>query len=81
MALSDIFSYISTHANRDFIIRASYVEIYNENIRDLLSDRVVSIRVDPRRGVYCEADEIVVSTNEEIVNLLNIGKPPDTIHF
>ncbi len=51
MAAEEIFNLISDSTERDFLLRVSFVEIYNENIRDLLSDAVdssVAIREDPR---------------------------------
>lgn len=76
LAAQDIFSYIQTHPERDFLIRASFVEIYNENIRDLLTsaaDSSVAIREDPRRGVYCEAVEVMVGSYESIASVLKAG--------
>jgi kinesin family member 3B len=32
-----IFEYVSSSSNTQFLVRASYLEIYNEEIRDLLS--------------------------------------------
>lgn len=75
-AAEDIFSYIANNPNRDFLLRASFVEIYNENIRDLLSenpDATVSIREDPRKGVYCEAVEFVITDFDSILKLLKKG--------
>lgn len=76
LAAEDIFKYISSHGNRDFLLRASFVEIYNENIRDLLSDTpdaTVAIREDPRKGVYCEAVECVITDFDSILKLLKKG--------
>ena len=55
MAAEDIFTLITKEINRDFLLRVSFVEIYNENIRDLLSDATdttVNIREDPRKGIH-----------------------------
>lgn len=76
MAAEDIFNYIAEHPTRDFLLRASFVEIYNENIRDLLSesaDSTVAIREDPRKGVYCEAVEFVITDFDSIIRLLKKG--------
>jgi centromeric protein E len=76
MAAQDIFAHIDAHPNRDFLMRASFVEIYNENIRDLLStaaDATVAIREDPRRGMYCEAIETMICTYEGICTVLKEG--------
>lgn len=76
MAAEDIFSHIEANPNRDFLLRASFVEIYNENIRDLLSDsndNNVNIREDPRKGVYCEAQETMITDFDSIIKALKKG--------
>ena len=37
LAITDIFSYIRETPSREFLLRVSYLEIYNEKIHDLLS--------------------------------------------
>ena len=77
MAAEDIFHQISESVNREFLIRVSFVEIYNENIRDLLSDAAdssVAIREDPRKGVYCETSEVGVRDYGTILKALKKGK-------
>ena len=36
--MADVFAYIRAHPNKEFLLRASYLEIYNEQLRDLLAD-------------------------------------------
>ena len=76
LAAIDLFDQISQTENRDFIVRVSFVEIYNENIRDLLSDAsdtTVNIREDPRKGVYCEASEHAIQDFDSISAVLKKG--------
>jgi len=77
-AAADIFKQIAQTDGRDFLLRVSFVEIYNEMIRDLLSDNKhgqneVAIREDPRRGVYSEAKEVIVTDFDTVISLLNKG--------
>lgn len=78
MAAEDIFNEISESTSRDFLLRVSFVEIYNEKIKDLLSEtsREVAIREDPRKGVYCDAIEIIITDYESIIKALKKG----TVH-
>ena len=59
------------------MIRSSYLQIYNENISDLLkTDRTsLSIREDKRRGVFVEGlSEWAVRSPAEIYNLMQRGQ-------
>ena len=68
-SITDIFSFIRETPHREFLLRASYLEIYNEEIRDLLAPLPVNgaqpeklkLREDGKRGVY------VTPLREEIV--------------
>ena len=75
LATKEIFSHIESKPNREYLLRVSFVEIYNENIRDLLSDsgESIAIREDPRRGVYCEATEVGIESADVIMKLLKKG--------
>jgi kinesin family protein 15 len=57
----------------EFLIRCSYLEIYNEQIMDLLEPSSVNlhIREDIKKGVYVEGllEEVVVSA-EDMIGLI-----------
>jgi hypothetical protein len=59
-----------------FIIRCSFLEIYNEQIIDLLNknNTNLQLREDTRKGVYVEGiTELVVAKSDEIMDLLHKG--------
>ena len=74
LAITDIFSYIRENPNREFLLRVSYLEIYNEKIYDLLNqttpgqaqEQEIKLREDSKRGVYATPlkEEIVQSPNQ-----------------
>ncbi|GFV52363.1 kinesin-like protein KIF17 [Trichonephila clavipes] len=54
-AFEHIFEAISTTENTKFLVHASYLEIYNEEIRDLLGKEVkkkLELKEHPDKGVY-----------------------------
>lgn len=57
-AIEDIFKYIQSCEDEEtkFMVRASYIQIYNESISDLLRSEKTNlqIREDCRKGVYIE---------------------------
>ncbi|MCL7043469.1 hypothetical protein MKW94_012705 [Papaver nudicaule] len=55
-ALADIYDYIQRHAEREFILKFSAMEIYNEAVRDLLSSDTAPLRLldDPERGTVVD---------------------------
>jgi centromeric protein E len=78
LAITDIFSFIRQTPQREFLLRVSYLEIYNEKIHDLLSSPVsqsngmpsvqdeIKLREDSKRGVYATPlkEEIVQSPTQ-----------------
>ncbi|XP_018480372.1 kinesin-like protein KIN-7G isoform X2 [Raphanus sativus] len=55
-ALADIYDYISKHKEREFVLKFSAMEIYNESVRDLLSTDITPLRLldDPEKGTVVE---------------------------
>lgn len=79
-SLADLFNLISASNGREYKVKITYIEIYNENLRDLLSnnDEPLEIREDPVAGVQITgAKETEVINTREIyqlimyINLLN----------
>lgn len=72
---SHIFSQIARSNEKTFVVTVTYVEIYNEEIRDLLSkNNKLEIREIPSLGVYIK--DLVgcpVSSVESMVDLMNRG--------
>ncbi|KAL6227055.1 hypothetical protein ACLB2K_001014 [Fragaria x ananassa] len=55
-AVADIYDYIDKHQEREFVLKFSALEIYNESVRDLLSADTTPLRLldDPERGTIVE---------------------------
>ena len=72
--LKELFTKIKDYRiDRNYNIRVSFLEIYNEQIRDLImvSSEVLDLREDPVKGVQVAGlSEIEVDTPEEILDLL-----------
>ncbi|KAF9678227.1 hypothetical protein SADUNF_Sadunf07G0013000 [Salix dunnii] len=54
--VADIYDYIEKHKEREFTLKFSAMEIYNESVRDLLSTDTTPLRLldDPERGTVVE---------------------------
>ncbi|CAD8097559.1 unnamed protein product [Paramecium sonneborni] len=75
-ALQSLFNYSESDRFKDTQFKVSYVEIYNENIRDLLTseDKNLEIREDKNNGIQISGViEIDVKTVNEVLSLLKVG--------
>lgn len=76
-AVRDAFRLIAEQPEREFLVRISYMELYNEEIGDLLSpeNANLAVREDKERGVHVAGlSEEVVSTPEQVLQLLLKGE-------
>jgi kinesin family protein 3/17 len=74
-----IFSHIARAPHKQFLVRVSYLEIYNEEIRDLLSSTNakkggLDLKEHPEQGVYVkDLSTQVVKSVEEMEHWMNTG--------
>ncbi|XP_054409502.1 centromere-associated protein E isoform X5 [Pongo abelii] len=78
-AIHDIFQKIKKFPDREFLLRVSYMEIYNETITDLLCGtqkmKPLIIREDVNRNVYvADLTEEVVYTSEMALKWITKGE-------
>ena len=73
-----IFDHISSASNFQFLVRASYLEIYNEEIRDLLSKdpkNSLELKENLDTGVFVkDLTSFVVKNVTEIDHVMQAGK-------
>mmetsp|Transcript_14465 Transcript_14465/g.35260 ORF Transcript_14465/g.35260 Transcript_14465/m.35260 type:complete len:729 (+) Transcript_14465:170-2356(+) len=72
-----IFKYIEEAPEREFVLRISFFEVYNEVVNDLLAPQNVNLRIreDRKRGVFLEGlKEEVVMSPEQVLALLSVGQ-------
>ncbi|CAO2144387.1 unnamed protein product [Urochloa humidicola] len=76
-AVRDVFETVCKMDDREFLVRVSYMEIYNEDINDLLSleGRKLPIKENLERGVYVAGlREEIVNSAEQVFELLQLGE-------
>nr|XP_040056174.1 kinesin-like protein KIF3B [Gasterosteus aculeatus aculeatus] len=79
-----IFTHISRTQNQKYLVRSSYLEIYQEDIRDLLckDNRKLELKEHPDCGVYVKDLSSVVTKNAaEIEHVMNIGSQSRSVGF
>ncbi|XP_076471036.1 kinesin-like protein KIF3B isoform X2 [Babylonia areolata] len=72
-----VFNHISRSENQQYLVRASYLEIYQEEIRDLLSkdqSKRLELKERPDTGVYVkDLSSFVTKSVREIEHVMNVG--------
>jgi Kinesin-like protein len=77
MAARDIFSLINNDPDRVFLLRVSFIEIYNEEVRDLLvsgNDKVLKIRRGQYERGLVDATENIVTDFQSLLSTLFAGE-------
>ncbi|NXV21923.1 KIF27 protein, partial [Cepphus grylle] len=77
-AIQELFQHISENRNVDFHVKVSYIEVYKEELRDLLeletSVKELHIREDEKGNtVIVGAKEFQVECADEVISLLESG--------
>lgn len=76
-AVQDIFNLISAKQDREFLLRVSYMELYNEDINDLLApeNQKLQCHESKEAGVYVAGlREEIVAGPQQVLELLEEGE-------
>ena len=73
LSIEELFKSIESYtAERDYMLKVSYVEVYNENIKDLLLDKsddnYLDLREDAVKGVMVAGVTEIMTTNVEEID-------------
>ncbi|TYJ58685.1 hypothetical protein B9479_000521 [Cryptococcus floricola] len=80
-AVDGVFDAITADTDRAFLLRVSYVEIYNETLRDLLNFKKGPLKDDEKPVIHTQKGKVyveplveeIVSTPEDVMELLEKG--------
>ncbi|KAK8683985.1 hypothetical protein V6N13_040023 [Hibiscus sabdariffa] len=76
-AVNDVFRKIQMISDREFLIRVSYMEIYNEEINDLFAveNQKLQIHESLERGIFVAGlREEIVNNADQVIKLLESGE-------
>lgn len=76
MTVQDIFRELSNHQSSAFLIRVSVIEVYNEEIRDLLKDsrdNKVTTRYDSKMGLSIDSAEEFVTDYSSMIDFFSVA--------
>ncbi|XP_020396532.1 kinesin-like protein KIN-7I isoform X4 [Zea mays] len=77
LAVHDLFQRIQEHMDREFLVRMSYMEIYNEDINDLLvpEHRKLQIHESIEKGIFVAGlREEIVTCAEQVMDFMSFGE-------
>ncbi|KAI8146305.1 P-loop containing nucleoside triphosphate hydrolase protein [Fennellomyces sp. T-0311] len=76
-SVENVFRCIEQASTKEFVLRVSYLEIYNETIRDLLAPANDNLKIheDKRRGIYVSPlTEEVVTSPMDVLSIIQQGE-------
>ena len=83
LTLNELFKVINEWSDdREFQIKLSYLEVYNEMIRDLINvtSDVLEIREDPVKGIMVAGlSEILVTSPTDVMNTIRMSNKNRTV--
>ncbi|CAH0664047.1 unnamed protein product [Chilo suppressalis] len=75
LAVYNLFEIIKSIPDRDFLVRVSYIEIYNETLKDLLNVEKKNIKVHENfQGIKVDCTEQVTTSPDEVLKYLKEGE-------
>ncbi|CAH1453440.1 unnamed protein product [Lactuca virosa] len=77
LAVHDLFDKIQQETDREFLLRMSYMEIYNEEINDLLAPehRKLQIHESIERGIFVAGlKEEIVTSPKQVLEFMDFGE-------
>ncbi|WWC89175.1 uncharacterized protein L201_004093 [Kwoniella dendrophila CBS 6074] len=80
-AVDGVFDAITADTERAFLLRVSYIEIYNETLRDLLNFKKGPLKDDEKPAIHYAKGKVyvdplseeIVSTPQDVIDLLEKG--------
>lgn len=71
--------------NKQFLVQAAYLEIYNEEVRDLVSNTPktpLDLKEDPDKGVYVKGlSQNIMRNSEQVMDLMAKGNEQRSVGF
>ncbi|GLH09170.1 Kinesin-like protein Klp68D [Gryllus bimaculatus] len=76
LAVSSMFDFMKKSEGREFLVRASYMEIYNEKVNDLLEQQNNNLKIREEEGkiVVQRLKEELVADTAKVMSLLKRGQ-------
>ena len=82
LAGRDIFAHINAQTTQDFAVRVSYIEIYNEEVKDLLAPEelaALNVRQNKDKVFFVNSIEQTVSSMTELLDVMTEGEKKRSI--